>query len=72
MYVPSQREVGEMIEHRARFGGAGNCFDLARWFTHLLEGAGVDARPLGCHWGTSEAHVAVHATALHTASDVPR
>ena len=57
-----QRGVPEMIEHRARFGGAGNCFDLALWLMHLFEEAGIDARPLACHWGTSDAHVAVLAT----------
>lgn len=56
---PRQRTPAEMEEHRRLVGAGGNCFDMAVWLQHRLQGAGVHVRLIGHDLETPEAHVAV-------------
>ncbi|KML39848.1 hypothetical protein [Cytobacillus firmus] len=54
-----QRDVSLMKEHRAQYGIAGNCFDLAIWLLHEFKEAGIQAYPVGHDLKTPSAHAAV-------------
>lgn len=54
-----QRDVSLMKEHRAQYGIAGNCFDLAIWLLEEFRREGIVAYPIGSEIHTAHAHVAV-------------
>ncbi|MFE4524164.1 hypothetical protein ACFRCQ_18960 [Cytobacillus firmus] len=54
-----QRDVSLMKEHRAQYGIAGNCFDLAIWLLHEFKEAGIQAYPVGHELQNSSGHAAV-------------
>lgn len=55
----AQRDVEFMIQHRAKTGASGNCFDLALWLIHEFERAGIEAYGVAEDLGTEDAHVGV-------------
>lgn len=54
-----QRSVSLMKEHREEYGITGNCFDLAIWLLNEFKKDGITAYPIGQHFKTERAHVAV-------------